>query len=175
MKTTDMYRSFFDMITKKEVIIKDHSYNNYHGKICLLKMIEVSKPFKVKNEEHEVTIVNKDYSWLEIAFEGAFFFITAMFDEHDNLIEIYIDMTNGNHTNCDNPYFEDMFLDFAVYNGKIIKLDEDELTNAYKNMTITKNQYNNILKNGDMLYNYIKGNMNYFIEKIISLYNNMKC
>ncbi len=174
LKKTDMCRSFFDMIIEKEVIIKKHSYENYHGKICLLKMKKVSKPFYVSNEEHKVKIVDEGYSWLEIAFEKAYFFITAMFNEKSELIEIYIDMTNGNYTDCDNPFFEDMFLDFVVYQGKVIKLDEEELLFAYENKNISKNEYLNILKNGNLMYNYIVENIEDFSQRIISLYNNMK-
>ena len=60
-------------------------------------------------------IADKDISWLQIALKDAHVWITVMYDQNDRFIQAYFDVTNGNDfSNCDNPTFEDMYLDVVL-------------------------------------------------------------
>lgn len=155
-------RDDWDMITKKTIIIEPVSYKNMAGKISLLIMDEVKEPFIIGGKK----IVDKNYKWIQIAFEKQYFWLTCMFDENDNFIEIYIDLTNGNITDVENPYFEDMYLDFDVYPEKIIELDRDELDEAYADKLINKEQYERTIAEGAKLRKYLEENKDEIINDI---------
>lgn len=142
-------RDDWKMILEKEVIIRDFSLSGIPGKICLMKILRVSAPFTVRTAGEKVTIVDAGYSWVQIAPEGQYFWITSMFDEADRLIQIYIDITNGNVTGADDPYFTDMYLDYIVHGDNIIELDREELTAAYDSGRITREQFERTCAEGD--------------------------
>ena len=81
-----------------------------------------------------------------------------MFDTQDRLIQIYIDMTDGNITNVEDPCFEDMYLDFVVHGDTVIEMDRDELKEAFDSRRITGEQYERIAAEGDRLLRYLQEN-----------------
>ncbi len=149
-------RDDWEMILEKEVIIRDFCYRDMPGKISLMEILKAAVPFSVRTGETRVTIVDDGYSWVQIAPEGAFFWITSMFDEDDCLIQIYIDITDGNVTDVPDPYFADMYLDYVVHGDSIIELDREELTAAYENGIITREQYERSLAEGDNMLRYLR-------------------
>ena len=47
---------------------------------------------KIKDNFKDEIIVDNGYTWIQIALEHNYFWIKAMYDDKDNLIEIYIDI-----------------------------------------------------------------------------------
>lgn len=162
MNIKTMYRDEWTSILEKKVIIKEFSYGDQKGKMSLLKIQKVTEPLWVGDDVKRIKIAEVGHSWLQIALENGFFWITAMFDENDKPFEIYIDMTNGNHTEGKNPYFEDMYLDYALSEDRALELDKDELEEALREGKITKEQYERTLACGEKLYAYLKNNKEEF-------------
>ncbi len=152
IRRDDWYR-----VLEKEVIIQDFSWKGIPGKISLLKINKVSSPLSIEYGSEKVKIVDTDYSWVQIALEHQFFWITSMFDEQDRLVEIYIDLTDGNVTGVDDPYFADLYLDYVVHiqGDAVMELDRDELSEAYKNGAVTRLQYERTLAEGERIRRYL--------------------
>ena len=156
MNIKTMRRDEWSRILDKKVIIKEIYCGEYKGKVSLLKIQKVTEPLWVGNDTKKVKISDENHSWLQIALEKGYFWMTAMFDENDKPFEIYIDMTNGNHTEVENPFFEDMYLDYAISGEEVLELDMDELEGAFRDGEITKEQYDRTLSEGKKLYAYLK-------------------
>jgi predicted RNA-binding protein associated with RNAse of E/G family len=169
MNIKTMRRDEWSRILKKKVIIREFAYGNVKGKVSLLKIHKVSEPLWVGYGTQKVKIADENHSWVQLALENGYFWITAMFDEKDQPFEIYIDMTDGNHTQVDNPYFEDMYLDYAISGDMVLELDRDELDEAFRERNITKERYERTLSEGEKLFVYLKNHtaeVKEFIQKM---------
>ena len=164
IRRDDWYR-----VLEKEVIIRDFRWKDMTGKISLLKINKVSSPLTIDYGSDQVKIVDVGYSWVQIAPEGRFFWITSMFDENDRLVEIYIDMTDGNVTDTDDPWFIDLYLDYVVHiqADSVMELDRDELAEAYRSGLITQLQYERTLREGGKVYQYLKNDRQELMEFLI--------
>lgn len=158
MNVKTMRRDEWSRVLEKKVIIKEFTYGDFKGKISLLKILKVSEPLWVGYGMKQVKIADENHSWVQIALENGYFWITAMFDENDKPFEVYIDMTDGNHTQVENPYFEDMYLDYVISEDMLLELDQDELEEAFRDGKISQHQYARTLSEGEKLYAYLKEN-----------------
>lgn len=158
MNIKTIRRDDWTRVLEKDVIIRDFSWKGMNGKISLLMIRKVSSPLSIEYGTDSVKIVDAGYSWVQIALEGQYFWITSMFDENDRLVEIYIDMTDGNRADAADPWFEDLFLDYVVHvrGDQVIELDRDELGEAYRSGKVTKEQYDRTLREGEKLLRYLQ-------------------
>lgn len=111
----------------------------------LIQMKKLAKPLFIhyNAENPHKCIADNGYSWLQIARKDDHIWTTAMFDENNELLECYFDITNQNliHPNGESS-FEDLYLDVVFFpDGQIDLLDEDELEEALQNDVITQQQY----------------------------------
>ena len=148
MEIRYMRREDWWRIVKREYVSR--SFQKDGNRICesLLLMKEVSEPLDVKSGSEMVTVVNKDYSWLQIAAEGGHVWLTAMFDADGRFLQAYFDITAGNNfDDIKNPCFRDMYLDVVLTpSGEIVVLDEDELDEALNVGDITIQEYDEAKK-----------------------------
>ena len=81
-----------------------------------------------------------------------------MFDQNDRLVEIYIDMTDGNITCTEDPYFADLYLDYVVHvqGSAVFELDRKELDEACQKGLITQEQYERTLCEGEKVFQYLQ-------------------
>lgn len=114
------------------------SCGNLHGKIALVQLQNVSSPLWGDCGARRLKLADENFSWL-----------TAMFDAQDRLIEIYVDMTDGNHMEEDNPWFVDLYLDYALAENEALELDRDELEAAFAQGNLSSQQYERILAEGE--------------------------
>lgn len=137
-----MSRSSWSRIIDREYAVIDIDDNNLKGKAGLLYMKKVREPLTKTYNSKQITIVNKDYYWLQIGLENVNYWITAMYDNYGNLIQYYIDITKKNFINNDDSYFEDLFVDVVILpDGEKIYLDIDELKKAFDEKVITQDEY----------------------------------
>lgn len=173
MVTKDMARREWARIRLKEQIILPISCGERQGKVSLLKMLDVSEPFRLVYDGEEIVLADNGYYWLQLALEGDHAWFTAMFDDHGKLIQIYVDVTNGNDTEKDDPTFEDLFLDYVLYGENIYELDRDELDAAYASGYITKEQYDTAQGSGKVILQFLSGHLPevkaFFIERFVEL------
>ena len=148
MTEKDMLRSSWTRVTSRKQMIRDYACGEYKGKISLLKILELSSPFKRSYGDREIVLADAGYWWLQLAIHQAHAWFTVMFDDQGRLVEIYVDVTDGNDALKDNPTFEDMYLDYVVADGKIHELDREELEEAFSSGVITKIQYETALAEG---------------------------
>ena len=146
----------------KRILKRDYQYGScalggIDGIASLITIHEVTQPLKVLNGEHEVTIVDKGISWLQIALREQYVWVTAMFDPQGRLLQVYFDVTNGNCLeNPENPTFEDLYLDIVMEpDGTLYLLDRDELDDALENGEITEKQYARTIETGEQLYRWL--------------------
>lgn len=168
MNIKTMKRDEWSRVVEKKVTIEDIACGGYSGKIALLKILKVSAPLSVSYGDLRMKIADDNYSWLQIALEGQYFWITAMFDEKDRLLSIYIDMTDGNQVERDDPRFVDMYLDYVVLDDMVLELDRDELEDARNSGDITEAQFERTLSEGKMLFTCLKSrsqDLQAFVQK----------
>jgi len=89
-----------------------------------------------------------------------------MFDQQDRLLQIYFDITDGNHLEpVENPTFDDMYLDIVMEpDGMLYVLDRDELDEAYQTKKISPEQYERTLREGERLYAWLEKNAQAFAD-----------
>lgn len=156
MKRKTMRRDDWRRVLEKDITTRDYAWRGLPGKISLLKIRKITAPHTVGCGETRAKIVDVGYSWLQIALEGQFFWITSMFDGTGRLIRIYVDMTDGNVTHVEDPYFDDMYLDYVVNKGRVFELDRDELDAAFREGAITPAQYERTHSEGAKVRAYLE-------------------
>ena len=170
MQIKDMKRSEWNRITKRRVIIRPFAHKGFHGKVSLLKILEVTSPFVSSSGSASVTLADAGYSWLQLAMENDFVWFTVMFDDQDRFLQIYIDVTDGNHTDCEDPWFADLYLDYVIDEDRIIKLDADELQQAHMQKQITLQQFVKTLQHGEMIERYLSSHH----HELIAFFNDLQ-
>lgn len=176
MKIRDMYRTDWTRITKRDYISRPFLRNGRRGREALLLIRDITAPLTVCSAGKPVKIVERGYSWLQIAIEGETHWLTAMFDENGTLLQVYFDITAGNcFGQPDNPTFRDMYLDIVLSpEGKTELLDEEELTEALMQKKITKEEHDRALKDSDALQQYLLAHWTEVIERCRHAYRELR-
>ena len=166
MKLRDMYRSDWTRITKRKYISRQCTIGGAEGRESLILIQDITAPLTVSSAGDAIKIVEKNYTWLQIAVKGSHHWLTAMFDEQDTLLQMYFDVTDGNRFDTpDNPAFRDMYLDVVLRpDGRIVILDRDELDEALASGAITPAEHARALRDCEELVDYLRQNTDSFIE-----------
>lgn len=111
----------------------------FKGYACLLKLQNIEKPLIVNNGRETICIRDNNYEWIEVYPENGKYAITIMFDDNNNLIEWYFDISKNIGIENGIPYEDDLYLDMIITpNGERIVIDEDELLEARDKGDITQ-------------------------------------
>lgn len=142
IKRRDMKLSGFHDGCKK-YYSKTITNGSLSGVISITKFFNVSKKTEVHYNFKDAVIVDNDYTWIQLAFKDQNFWIKAMYDEKDNLIEIYVDVSKCNHfDDINNPEYEDLFLDVVIPSkGHIYHMDDIELMKAKNEGLVSDEDY----------------------------------
>lgn len=153
-----MKKRFSNATGNKNILEKEFRYKyfkdkDFEGYISFLRLVKVEKNWYVPRDNRESDCIQaKDYIWLSIYPIGKNYGITAMLNDKKEIVEWYFDITNSTGIENDIPYIEDLYLDIVITNkDELIILDEDELEEAYENNTITKEQYEIVIKQKEEL------------------------
>lgn len=160
-KERDMRRTDWKRITKRRYVSRgEANIFGSAGRISLTLIDEVTGPLTVHYHSRAVLIAEAGYSWLQAAVPGARWWLTAMFDECDRLIQIYFDITAGSRfDDPENPTFEDMYLDIVVSaDGSIEVVDRDELDEALQSGAITVLQHEEAIEACEKLEKFLREN-----------------
>ena len=121
------------------VYIDDGQYAGHAG---LLKIKKIRDPLWTTHVGKTFCIADVGYSWLLHLPDGEHFGITTMFNEKDEIVQWYIDITTHNGIENGIPYMEDLYLNLIVLpSGEIIKKDLDDMKTALYNGDITEEMY----------------------------------
>ena len=105
-KQKDMRRTDWKRILKRDYIWDRFVCCGTEGIASLIIIREITQPLIVQNGDHHVTIVDRGMTWLQIALRDQYVWVTAMFDQHDQLLQIYFDITDVNQLeSTENPTF----------------------------------------------------------------------
>lgn len=158
MKLRDMYRTDWTRIKEREYLSRACTLDGRPARESLILIRDITAPLTVSSAGMPVKIVETGYSWIQVAQEGALWWLTAMFDEEGNLLQMYFDITGGNlFSDPENPRFRDMYLDLVLRpDGVVVLLDEDELTEALEKGEITPAEYEQTMAAADKLYEHLR-------------------
>ena len=136
----------------------------FSGYVCYIKLTNIEKPLVVSNGVETICIKDNNYEWFELYPDNGKYALTIMFDDNNNLIEWYFDISKNIGLENGIPYEDDLYLDMIITpDGKQIVIDEDELLNAEKNGDITSGDVSDAYKTLD----YLK-------EKFVNNFENLK-
>ena len=139
-------------------------------------MQKVESPLSEDSPIGKITVADNNFKNLIFAPKGENWWLTVIFDNQDNLIESYFDITRTNDfSNPENPYFVDMKLDANGHEAAI--MDEDELKEVYEHGLITKEDYENAYNIANKIistYNLHKKDYYKFIYSLYNKYRNIK-
>lgn len=175
MSIKDMKRTNWPRVLRKDYIAKDFEMDGHQGQMSLSILRELTAPLTIHYDFGDVLIADTDYSWLQIALIDEFFWLTAMYDNNGQLIELYFDITGGNRfDDPENPCFEDMYLDIAITGDTMEILDQDELDEALQNSDITQTEYDHAEKVCRELFAYLRENKAKVIDWCANAYRTLK-
>lgn len=140
LKTKTALRDEIETITAKhwhKLLIADEWLTGVAVELFIEK---VSQPKNIKRKQQKIVIADDGYCWLQIIPSDKHWWLTAIFDNNNKLVECYFDITY--HSDPVSLSFVDLFLD-VVYTSdkKIILLDQNELEAALKDGSIDRNIY----------------------------------
>lgn len=159
MEIRDMRRTDWSRVLRKRYIARDFERNGHLGQMSLSILQELTAPLTVHYPFGDVRIADKGFGWLQIALKEQYFWITAMYDCQGRRIDLYFDITDGNHFDTpDNPWFADMYLDIVAIGDVLEILDQDELDEALENGDITRMAYDHAQAVCRELYGYLEKN-----------------
>lgn len=160
MVVKDMRRSDWSRILSRQYVSRPCRFRGREGRVSLLVIEEAAEPLVVRDAGEELNIVEQGYAWVQIALKDQPFWLTAMFDERGELLQIYFDITGGNRfDDPENPTFEDMYLDIVVNSrGELYVLDRDELDAALTAGAVTQAQHDRAERACQTLYQYLTKN-----------------
>lgn len=163
----DMRRTDWKRILERRYLTKLYQDACFDGVIALIKIDKITEPLYVKNSlGNNVKVVGEGYSWIEYAPKHHNWFLTSMFDENNQFIQLYFDINKGNDfSEITNPRFIDMYLDIVVdTNGMLMVLDEEELDDALNKGDINQETYYMTKKICDELYQELSINKQRYIN-----------
>lgn len=115
-------------------------FNGYASAIFVDKVHE-RLAFKLGTEEH--CLLDDGYTWILRLPMGENWSLTTMFDDKDNIIEWYFDITKENSLDENGqPFYDDLYLDVVAFpSGDVVLFDEDELKEALESGNITQGEF----------------------------------
>ena len=171
----DLERNDWKRILEKDVVVDDISTKYFEGKICLIDMKKVESPLSVDSPVGKTKIADNGYKHLIIAPKNQNWWLTIMFDENNNLIESYFDITRINCFDAPVPYFVDMKLDVCIpNNGEPSIMDGTELKEVFDNGMITQSDYDNAYLTANKIIEFYDKNRELYYSFINEIYQKMK-
>lgn len=159
LKTKAMDRKDWNRIIKREYVYESFNSGSYSGAVGLLRLEEITSPLTVTVLDEKITLVERNYKWLQFAFSDKPVWLTVMLDHEDRILQYYFDITWGNFINSEGTsWFYDLYLDVVMLpDGRILLLDEDELGEAMEERIIDRRQYDMACQTAENLMKILRG------------------
>ena len=127
----------------------------FEGEKCTagLVLLSTDSPVYAGHGADRIKIVDEGFLWLQLAPEGGFWWLTAMYNEKAELIQFYFDVTFGNMLKKDGEScFTDAFADVVITPGLAPRvLDRDELEAAVKEGLLSEAEAEDVLAKAEYL------------------------
>ncbi len=158
-------------VVSKSFRYAEKTYGDFCCVVGLLTINEVTAPLKRTMFGNEIVLADKGYHWLQIAPKGESWWLTAMIDPNDNIVQYYFDITDRNILDGENSRFYDLYLDVVVLpDGNATILDSDELDAALKDGIITDAQYESATTTANRLLREVPPRQSELGELITTIY-----
>jgi len=137
--------------------------------ISVKKLIKVDEKFIIGDN---LCVMDDGYYVVEIVPKNENYAMRIFLDDKQKPLEYYFDICKNNGLDPVSlvPFYDDLYLDITVRDGKINILDEDELQKAYDEKDITDDDYNLVMLVKENLLNEISNNSNRFMNMDYSKY-----
>jgi predicted RNA-binding protein associated with RNAse of E/G family len=141
----------------------------------MIKINKVTDSCIIKYEEREVCVIDNNYSLLQYVPFGENYVLTIFFDDKNNIIQWYFDITYRNGIDDDGiPYYDDLYLDIIILPPfKVYLVDKDELDEALNKKIINNKKYSLACSVADRLMDDIINNRILFMERYETDLKNM--
>lgn len=169
-KKTDLKIKIKEMSKKdwNRVEQKKYFFLNINGRIkelmqvessgiaSIMEFIKIKEPLKVNYFNKESILLEKGYSWVQIAYEKENFWITAIFNKEKKLIQVYFDVSKKNILKQNGEsFFYDLFIDVILMDKKMLVLDENELEEAKRYKVINNQEYKLAMDTTKRIMNFL--------------------
>lgn len=154
-------------------IVKDDELNSY---ITLKEIKKVPQPHKIYVNGRKITKLDNNYTLLEYSPIDKLYNVRIHINDKKEILEYYFDIILQREIrkidSVDVPFFNDLYLDVALYtknatgNGPFILLDDEkELKSALKENIIDKEEYDLAYTEADKLMKELLENKNKFVNR----------
>lgn len=144
MKRKRSDRIDWKRVTKRRYALMPIEYETFCGHASLLCMDEVREPLWVPYAGQSICVADQGHHWLQIFPRGAQHVATAMYNQHGEVVQWYIDVCKRSFMDEEGTmWYEDLYLDIIFTPGNKIELiDVDELDEALWLGRISDDEYN---------------------------------
>jgi uncharacterized protein len=155
-------RKFGNHKNWKRIIEKQYAQTfmkteEFTGYLALFHSIKVVESVTKRYDQKAVCILDDGYMWLHQFPLYKHHSVTTMFNANGDIVQWYIDICLEIGIEKNVPWMDDLFLDIVMLpSNEIYLLDEEELENAYKENSITKQQYNLAWKEANRIIEQLK-------------------
>ena len=149
----------------------DIYFNNEEYYISVKKIIDIEEPFILPTG---LCVINNGYYILEAIPKNENYAMRVFFNDRKERLEYYFDISleNGLDEESKIPYYDDLYTDITIENGKISILDEDELNDALDKNEISEKEFNLANETRDLLLESINNNSNKYMNLDLESYLN---
>lgn len=144
-----MKRKFADRPNWKRVLSRTMiserlDSDEFKGYAVLIHIEKVREALWVELGGKKQCVADNGFSWLTLFPKGESYVVTAMFNNHGEVVQWYIDICrNIGFTDKGIPWFDDLYLDIIISSDRDISLiDEDDLELALKQNIINQEDFN---------------------------------
>lgn len=155
-----MRRREFQRLIRTQLTCRRVALLGFSGIAGLMKILKTSGTWVINSACGPATVAAPGYRWLQLAPDSGEWWLTAMYDEHGNVVQYYFDVVRDIYIAHDGePRFHDLFLDIILTaDGTLILMDRDELDAARAEGIIDSTLYNRALSTADGLLYRLEGN-----------------
>lgn len=151
-----------------EYILKiDYTNEDYYLAVKQIKKIK--EPFILDNG---LCLIDNNYYIVEVVPKCENYAMRVYFNENRERLEYYFDISMGNGIDEETkiPYYDDLYTDITIENGRVEVIDEDELLVALNEGKITQEDYDMANDTRDKLLQEIKDKTNKYINLDLESY-----
>ena len=93
LKIKSLKRTEMSRILDKKFSAIEVNEKYFCGIVAMLTFIDIASPLYVPSPIGKVCIADKNYKWLQFAPKNSNWWLTVMFDDKNQIIESYFDIT----------------------------------------------------------------------------------
>jgi len=143
MKRKYIDRSKWEKIEKSKCVLFNTFQERFKGYASAIFIEKVKKKLMCNLDKRKFCLADDGYTWIQRLPIEKNWSVTTMFDENNNIIQWYFDITKQNAIDMyGKPFYDDLYLDVVVFpSGEMVLLDEDELKEALEIGDITQRDF----------------------------------